>query len=242
MEKLPTGTEYVVISDKSRNDFGCPGYIQRIMIEPQGTCMIVRVYSPDDPDSIGRLHRLVPEQIESISYKVFHRLLDETRSRQTIRQTFALSGADVDGDIIKMRMKEYLNMDYGITNEIFYSSRITPKKVIYNNDNRTTTVLWQDGTTTVVRCSEDDEFTEYNGFISALAKKIYGGTGAVKRIIGDTKSYQSCKKKKRNDNPLENAMQSNLQESFKKFYSNLCNVAKKIPPIMEGVDDNGENG
>lgn len=250
MEKLFTGTKCVIISDRSRNDFGCPGYIQMVMSSPHGTRMTVRVYSSDDPDSFGREHYLAPEQIESISYETFHRLLDEIRSRQTPGQIFALSGADIDGDITKIRVKEYCNMDMAITNEIFYSSRVTPKKVIYNNDNRTTTVLWADGTNTIVRCADDDDFTEYNGFISALAKKIYGGTGAIKKVINNTKSYQSSKKKKKivanNQNDLEKAANtiknSNVGKTFKGFFDTLCDAAKKTPPIMEGVDDNGENG
>ena len=241
VKDLSVSTEYVIISDKDRKDYGCPGYIQHIMSSPHGNRMTVRVYSPDDPDSIGRSHYLAPEQIESITYNVFHRMLDEIRGRQMIRRGIAASGGDQDGDVVKMRIKEYLNMDYEAVNEVLFSIRTTPKKVIYNRDNHTTTFLWEDDTTTVVRCSEDDEFTEYNGFTAALAKKIYGGTGAIRRTIEDTKSYQSCKKKKKTADPLENTMKDNLQESFKKFYGNLCNTAKKTPPIMGG-DANGEDG
>lgn len=191
VKDLPASTEYIIISDKDRKDYGCPGYIQRVMSAPAGTRMIVRVYSPDDADSIGQGHCLAPEQVESITYKVFHRMLDEIRGRQTIRKAMENGLSESD----KKNVKEYCKMDMAITNEIFYSSRVTPKKIYYNQDNRTTAVIWQDGTTTVVRCSDDDEFTEYNGFTAALARKIYGGTGAIRRAIDDAKSYQSSKKK-----------------------------------------------
>lgn len=47
-------------------------------------------------------------------------------------------------------------------------------KVIY--DNPTTTVYWLDGTKTVVRCHEDDEFSEEVGLAMAIVRKAHGNT------------------------------------------------------------------
>ena len=45
-------------------------------------------------------------------------------------------------------------------------------KVIFNPP--ATIILWADGTKTVVKCSEDDDFDEEVGFVTAYAKKKYG--------------------------------------------------------------------
>lgn len=54
-------------------------------------------------------------------------------------------------------------------------------RIIFNNP--ATVVFWTDGTKTVVKCMEGQEFSEYYGFLAALAKKVYGTNSAVKRIV-----------------------------------------------------------
>lgn len=46
------------------------------------------------------------------------------------------------------------------------------KKVIFNDP--ATIVLWDDGTKTVVKCSEGDTYSEWAGIALCLAKKLYG--------------------------------------------------------------------
>ena len=191
--------KWFVITDRTSVNYGHPGYVVgsgfgsgavRIMVKERATGSVMM-----------EMHS---EQLKFISQDEYLDICKQYFERKNDMKS-GLSESD------KKSIKEYCEMDVAITNELFFSNRVTPKKVIYNQDNLTTTVLWQDGTTTIVRCSRDDEFSEYNGFIAALAKKIYGGTGAIRRAIDDTKSYQSCKKKKKNTNPLENAMKDNLQ-------------------------------
>ena len=50
---------------------------------------------------------------------------------------------------------------------------------------RKTTVYWEDGTQTVVRCARDTEFSEYAAFTAALAKKIYGTNTAINKLVRD---------------------------------------------------------
>lgn len=57
---------------------------------------------------------------------------------------------------------------------------IHPTRVIFNNP--ATVVFWNDGTKTVVKCSEHDTFTKEGGFAAALAKKMYK-TGGIKKIL-----------------------------------------------------------
>ena len=56
-----------------------------------------------------------------------------------------------------------------------------PKKVIFNDP--ATIVFWKDGTKTIVKCMNGEKFDEYSGFTAALAKKIFGSSNVVKKIV-----------------------------------------------------------
>ena len=58
-----------------------------------------------------------------------------------------------------------------------------PERIIYNDI--TTIVYWKDGTKTLSRCMESDEFNQEAGFLACLAKKIYGGHNQYKKFIRD---------------------------------------------------------
>lgn len=62
-----------------------------------------------------------------------------------------------------------------------------PKKIIFNYP--ATICFWPDGTKTVVKCVEGQEFSEYYGYLACLAKKLYGTNGEINRIINRTKEY-----------------------------------------------------
>lgn len=55
------------------------------------------------------------------------------------------------------------------------------KRIIFNDP--ATIVFWEDGTKTVVKCMEGYEFSEYYGFVCALAKKLYGSNSKVVSMI-----------------------------------------------------------
>nr|DAG29195.1 MAG TPA: hypothetical protein [Caudoviricetes sp.] len=60
-------------------------------------------------------------------------------------------------------------------------NRYKVKKILYNGP--ATIVYWADGEKTVVKCMDGDTFDPMAGFCAALAKRVYGSTGAVKQII-----------------------------------------------------------
>lgn len=60
-------------------------------------------------------------------------------------------------------------------------NRYKVKKILYNGP--ATIVYWADGEKTVVKCMDTDTFDPMAGFCAALAKRVYGSTGAVKQII-----------------------------------------------------------
>lgn len=213
MEKIIENTEYVIISDRSRNDYGCPGYIQRVMDTATGKRMIVRVYTSEDQDSMGTQHCLDPVQIQSVTSQVFHRLLKEIKTKRLARneQNYMIKEVSMPSYLAKYQreVEKYMKNDVQSTFELYHQQCVTPKKIIYNPDNLTTTVLWADGTTTIVRCSQNDAFSEYNGFVAALAKKIYGGTGPINQVIKCNKSYQKSKKKRKTfEEILENSFET----------------------------------
>lgn len=65
-----------------------------------------------------------------------------------------------------------------------YAFRLTKDsiiKVIFNNP--ATIVLWNDGTKTVVKCSENDEFNPEIGLAMAICKKSFGNTGIYNEVF-----------------------------------------------------------
>ena len=70
-----------------------------------------------------------------------------------------------------MAARDFLNSIYGIS-----SSHIPEiKNVIFNDP--ATIVFWEDGTKTVVKCQDGDEFDPEKGLAMAIAKKAYRNKG-----------------------------------------------------------------
>lgn len=65
--------------------------------------------------------------------------------------------------------------------EIFASEKITPSKILLNNP--ATIVFWNDGTKTVVKREKGKVNDIFNAFVAALAKKLYGNTSNVLKIV-----------------------------------------------------------
>ena len=70
-----------------------------------------------------------------------------------------------------MAARDFLNSIYGMN-----SSHIPEiKNVIFNDP--ATIVFWEDGTKTVVKCQDGDEFDPEKGLAMAIVKKSYGNKG-----------------------------------------------------------------
>jgi hypothetical protein len=69
---------------------------------------------------------------------------------------------------------------------------LVPDRILFSGNR--TIVFWNDGDKTVVKCAEGQVFDEYNGFVAALAKKLYGSTSKVKKVIKKTMEHQDLKK------------------------------------------------
>lgn len=154
---------YIMIRDASRSDNGCPGYIK--YVNPDGR-LAVQIYAPTDMDSLGTHYLLDPDQIVAISKPVFQRMLNAcTKTRRDVH--------------------DYMQKDSEFTATIHRQFRFAPKEIIYND--AATIVYWTDGTKTVVKCNKNDEYSEYVGFVAAVAKKMYGGANAINRLIDSKK-------------------------------------------------------
>ena len=154
---------YIMIRDESRSDNGCPSYIK--YINPDGR-LAVQIYASTDMDSLGTHYLLDPEQVVAISKPVFQRMLN------------ACSKARKD-------VHDYIQKDSEFTAKLHRQFRFAPKEIIYND--AATIVFWTDGTKTVVKCNENDVYSEYAGFAAAVAKKMYGGANAINRLIDSKK-------------------------------------------------------
>lgn len=64
-----------------------------------------------------------------------------------------------------------------------------------------TIVLWKDGTKTIVKCTEDDNYSVGAGFAAAVVKKLYGGKNesgsAVRRYVNAHTQVPKPKKAKK---------------------------------------------
>ena len=77
-----------------------------------------------------------------------------------------------DAEVPRDIYRNILNSTYGIG-----SLRIPEiKNVIFNDP--ATIVFWEDGTKTVVKCQDGDEFDPEKGLAMAVAKKAYGNKGS----------------------------------------------------------------
>jgi hypothetical protein len=88
----------------------------------------------------------------------------------------SFSGQISSGDITKL--KKYPTI----------ISQPVPKDIFYVPENKTTTVLWEDGTRTTVTASSNEIFSEDMGFLAALGKKIYGGRGEYLKFVKNGKT------------------------------------------------------
>ena len=77
-----------------------------------------------------------------------------------------------DAEVSRNIYRNILNSTYGIG-----SLRIPEiKNVIFNDP--ATVVFWEDGTKTVVKCQDGDEFDPEKGLAMAIVKKAYGNKGS----------------------------------------------------------------
>lgn len=95
---------------------------------------------------------------------------------------------DSNRGVIDDIYKHYLNKNFGLGENKYYltidlSSRIPEvHHILINGD--TTTFIWEDGTHTIVKLAEGEEFDLDTAYCYAIVKKITGNTGgSMKRYF-----------------------------------------------------------
>lgn len=61
------------------------------------------------------------------------------------------------------------------------TSKLEPRRIVHSGP--ATIVFWNDKTKTVVKCSENDIYDEYEAFCAALAIKMFGSNSHLKKMI-----------------------------------------------------------
>jgi len=82
----------------------------------------------------------------------------------------------------------------------------TPKRILKNGDYMT--VLWEDGTNTVVKRGQDEPESDYAAFTAALGIKIFGSNSALKKVVGRVETQKPKKKKQTEQKAPETAEQT----------------------------------
>lgn len=113
---------------------------------------------------------------------------------------------------MKKEIIDNINSVYGLSSEGFRiklekttsfdalcKDYFTPKRINFRKKNGAyyTDVLWKDGTVTVVKLKEGDNFDEYTAFCAAFAKKVFGSTNAVNTVVKKTACYPLSKSAKK---------------------------------------------
>jgi len=88
-------------------------------------------------------------------------------------------------------------------------------KVIFNDP--VTVIIWEDGSKTLVRCSDDEAYDEHAGLAMCIAKKFFGSKNQFDKTV---ENWSSKKKSKKN-------MENILIEGFENN-----NYVFEAPPVM----------
>lgn len=103
--------------------------------------------------------------------------------------------------------------------------KFTPKRINFRSKKGCyyTDVLWFDGTVTVVKLKENEDFDEYTAFCAALAKKIFGSSNSVNTIVKKKTCYPLNKKQKKSierkeDMPMAKEFMSELDKAFENLH------------------------
>ena len=113
------------------------------------------------------------------------------------------------------------------------TSRFLAKKILKNGDYMT--VLWADGTNTVVKRAADEAESDYAAFTAALGIKCFGSNSALKRLVATAEEQGKKKKKKKQSegnaeagNPFEMV----ASEISKAFHEG--DILRALEDIKEG--------
>ena len=128
------------------------------------------------------------------------------------------------------------NTVYGLPSASFEKSKMTYgcpgiKKVIFNEP--ATIVIWDDGTKTVVKCSEGDTYSEWSGLAFCICKKLMGDEfHKVFKHWSDRDDIRKPIYDVRHTDPGET---SESMFSLKNVIQNAIEASSKVSKVLEDV-------
>lgn len=127
-------------------------------------------------------------------------------------------------------IKGSLNAVYGtnktyLKNETYFKTCPCIKRVIFNPP--ATIVMWEDGTKTIVKCTEGEEFKEELGLAMAIAKRYFGSRSKFKKEVA--KASRPQEKTFKNEAEILATVAEKLKT--------LDSLIKKTFPVSKGADD-----
>jgi len=134
------------------------------------------------------------------------------------------------------------------------------KQIHFNEKTGNTAIVWDDGSeATVVKCGDGEKFERYSGFCAAVAKKLFGSTSAVKRMIDkyDVDKVKAAKeaerqKKAAEAKKIEEANRAKKEAKTKKELDEYFKLAdeyvrkgfdmESLLNLLNGRDTDGDTG
>lgn len=121
--------------------------------------------------------------------------------------------------------------DYDLFNSIINSLKkqksLAPEKVIYNDP--ATIIFWNDGTKTVVKAHDGDQYDPVVGFLLAVMKRFYGN----KSDYNDILRKAGCFEKKAEMMEHEVYVPIDIFKAFKNSFKNAIEATKNIGDRMK---------
>lgn len=95
---------------------------------------------------------------------------------------------------------------------------------------RKTFVTWNDGTTTKVVCDHNKPYDMFSGFCAAFAKRMYGGTTKLLRVI-DTADEKAIKRREHETNQIKH--QERMKREKEKFEAEVEKKRHELAVLRE---------
>lgn len=92
------------------------------------------------------------------------------------------TASEIFGELVDRYVKSHTNRPHGAPKPSYtYANPFEINRVIFSNP--ATIVFWADGTKTVVKCQEGDEYSKETGLAMAIAKKVFGNKGNFNEVF-----------------------------------------------------------
>lgn len=121
-----------------------------------------------------------------------------------------------------------------------FETSFTPKSIEQSADHKTVCVLWQDGSKTIVKLSDNDKDDIDTAFTYALAKKIFGTNTHLKKVVRQKLNEHKPKNKEPKIVAVEETPYGTVQHYSDGDYSIISNQTQS--GLFDHLNKENENG